>query len=311
MKEFGKNITARIENARKSLGLELVEFWLNQAMGDSGVSLTTAQIKNLIDGSESGVLIHNGKPCFIYIREHSDYTSDRKINPHNPYTLNRVHFSVCRTLDSMVSAGRIKRYQMTIWTNNLYLIDCRGRDGMEVKLLPCKNCLEKLNYQGYQELGFLSPTRVKSLQNEIVSDFDAKIAASYLREHDQGFKQLRNLVKNRKLRQYYEPTGYPKGWRYISEHYRRKANFTCESKGGTRGCGVNLREPQHQYLTDCHHINGDKNDCRHENLQCLCKECHAKEHGHYNPPEYVLEKIRKIRSEQMLHNRFLGKLLNR
>ena len=292
MKKFGKNITARIENVRENLGLEPVEFWLNQAMGDSGVSLTTARIKILIDGSKSGVLIHNGKPCFVYIREHSDYTGDRKINPHDPYTLNRVHFSVCRTLDNMVSAGRIKRYQMTIWTNNLYLIDCRGRDGMEVKLLPCKHCLEKLNYQGYRELSFLfpDPAVVKSLQDKIVSDFDAKVAAPYLREHDQGFKQLRNLAKNSELRQSYELTKYPKGWRYISEHYRRKANFTCES------CGVNLREPQHQYLTDCHHINGVKPDWK-ENLQCLCKECHAKEHWHYNPSD--LEKIRKIRSEQM------------
>ena len=88
----------------------------------------------------------------------------------------------------------------------------------------------------------------------------------------------------------FEPASYPQNWAVISYSYRKRKNFTCEE------CGVNLASYPH--LTDCHHINGVKSDCRDENLRCLCKECHQKRDTHYKVSEEDLAIAREERQKQ-------------
>lgn len=71
------------------------------------------------------------------------------------------------------------------------------------------------------------------------------------------------------------PSDYPKNWKDISSAFREKCKYKCAD------CGVDCSA--HSRLLDVHHLNGVKNNCRPENLRCLCKDCHAKQdfHSHY------------------------------
>ncbi|MGR3913331.1 MAG: HNH endonuclease [Gammaproteobacteria bacterium] len=87
-----------------------------------------------------------------------------------------------------------------------------------------------------------------------------------------------------------EPSGYPKNWREISAAFRKQRNYTCHD------CGVCCEK--HPGLTDAHHLNGDKSNCAPENLRCLCKHHHAKQHSHYKIKESKLQKLHRLWDEQ-------------
>jgi 5-methylcytosine-specific restriction endonuclease McrA len=76
---------------------------------------------------------------------------------------------------------------------------------------------------------------------------------------------------------------YPENWERISSELKRQLGYYCQL------CERVLGEKNKRFL-HVHHINGLKNDCRVENLQCLCIECHAKQHNHENirnSPDYA------------------------
>jgi len=87
-----------------------------------------------------------------------------------------------------------------------------------------------------------------------------------------------------------EPSGYPKDWPEISAEFRKQRNYTCHD------CGVCCEK--FPGLTDAHHLNSDKSNCEHENLQCLCKYHHAKRHSHYPVKESDKQKLRRLWDEQ-------------
>lgn len=99
-----------------------------------------------------------------------------------------------------------------------------------------------------------------------------------------------------------QPSSYPKNWTKISNAYRKYRGYICEI------CGVNCSA--HPELTDAHHKNGVKEDCRYENLECLCKYHHAELHPHYRKivkekdPE-VFRKLEKLWEEQNIpHDKY-------
>ncbi len=91
-----------------------------------------------------------------------------------------------------------------------------------------------------------------------------------------------------------QPSGYPKNWNDISAAFRKERGYKCAV------CDVDCSA--HPYLTDAHHLNGDKNDCRYENLQCLCKYHHAKQefHSHYKVKESDFQVLKKLWSDQKI-----------
>lgn len=100
-----------------------------------------------------------------------------------------------------------------------------------------------------------------------------------------------NFFKDMKITT--QPSGYPENWSEISEAFRKKCEYICAI------CGVDCST--HSYLTDAHHLNSDKSDCRDTNLQCLCKFHHAQQHSHYKIKENDLQSLQKLWEDQGIH----------
>ena len=226
----------------------------------------------------SGLLIQDGRPVFAYIRDHIGHFAD------SPYDRKRIHFTVCQTLTQMKTAGRWERYQVTNRDDNRYLVDVSiGWNNSKerlVTLYPCQFCLGRV---GYRCFDYMTMTQKQRLA--IVESFDAKTALDLLWQHFDIFRQQVGS-----LRLATSPAGYAVNHGEISRAYRTAKNFVCEE------CRVNLkRSPR---LADAHHIDGNKRNNRDENLLCLCKLCHKKEHPHYPVKESDRREIEKARKQQ-------------
>ncbi len=219
----------------------------------------------------SDLLVHEGRPVFAYIRDHTD-----RVPPYVPKKCKKVHIAVCDTLFTMKELGRLEsRYRVTNSVSNRYLIDIAagGRKSTEitVDLHPCQNCLTLLAYQGFDA------TDSSKDRMAIVNAFDAKQAHKDLSRHFETYAKEVSRLRPATL-----GTGYPKNWRAISLRFRRTKQFTCEE------CGV-----YGSRITETHHKDGDKSNVRHNNLQCLCMKCHSKKHSHYEVSEEEMEIIRR------------------
>lgn len=209
---------------------------------------------------ESGLLVHNGLPVFVYIRDHTLgghlHIGDRR----------RIHFAVCSTLKSMRQQGRFARYRRTNRDNDLYLIDTPNIPvEEEVPLWPCQNCLKLLNYQCFNSV------YNDVIKRSIMENFKAKTAFNLLRQHFEIFRTQVSGMKGAGL-----PTGYSKKWGQIARIIKKNKNYQCEE------CGGDFRW-NHSGL-DVHHIDHDKSNDVDNNLRCLCKSCHSKLHPHYRIP---------------------------
>lgn len=224
--------------------------------------------KEIKDGLQhpDGWLTYKGQPVFVYIRDHTGFASVYS----DPLNLNRVHFTFCTTLIKMEKEGRFEsRYRATNRADNKYLIDIADGWGhkskeVSVPLYPCRNCLSQSGYRCF------SGNRPEKKQR-IVETFDAKEAIDFIKQHLDS-RRLQDRASG--LRPDTAPAGYARNQSAVSLAYRKEKGFTCEK------CGVNLRDKPR--LIDAHHKDSDKRNNTYDNLQCLCKLCHAEEHNHYH-----------------------------
>ena len=272
MEKFGDNITRQLKKIREELGLPPADFVIPHPRVEEWIQ--SGDLRELFD-EESGLLVRNGVPVFVYIRDHLVGAFPL----HDPEGLKKIHFTPCRTLKDMERRGKYGRYQLTNRDDNKYTIETQGRKERDVRLYPCQNCLDKLRYKGFSYNGMSLLKR-----QIIVRRFDAKESIGYVGEHFRAFTAGQ--------RRDFEPAGYPRNWPKISGYYRKRKGFICEDED----CGVNLARYPH--LTDCHHENGIKSDCRDENLCCLCKECHKKRDPHLIVTKEDLAIISEERQKQ-------------
>lgn len=273
-------ITAALENILRRLGIGPAEFQLPAPppRPDMDFNKDADGLSALMRlfHEESGLLIRNGRPVFVYIPDHvTAYKLREKYN--------RVHFTVCQTLKEMEGKGRLKsRYRATERDDNLYRIDIGGRKEKETKLLPCQHCLFESRYPGFPD--FMSRGNTQE-RGEAANRFDAKEAFKFLRRCFEEFHSVADVLQSAAI-----STDYPRNWGGISRKIREERNYTCDE------CGVCLKE--HPSLVDVHHDDENKANVERENLQVLCKEHHAQKHPHYRISESVLRIIQEARRAQ-------------
>jgi len=274
-------IGGKLQEIRKRVGGEYKTFIPRPFYERVEVELEEKDIQSLFH--PSGLLVKDNQPVFAYIRDHTvGVFSD------DPHERRKVHFFSCSTLTQMKRSGRYEsRYRVTNRDDNKYLVDIprwgRGSKEILADLYPCQNCLNGVRYRGFS----FSASGEK--KRRIIESFDAKEAMPVLRQRLDSFRR-----QTRSLRSAAGRTDYPSNWRDISYRYRASKKFICGK------CGVDLSRRNLQGLTDTDHIDGDKRNNKYENLQCLCKICHAEKHPHYKVPSAARKTIEQARESQGL-----------
>ena len=271
--DFSKHVG--LNQLRQNMGAELIswnsgEDWksinIDEILITTGIEIPPDEI----EPADDGTLEYEGRKVVVYIRDQyapSDATREQ---------LCKFHVADCVTLQEMRRSNRYERYVVTNRTDGKFIVNFLAEswyrdkeEEVERRLYVCKNCLRRLNYNGYKSYyGYQK-------KNEIRESFD-------LREF---FERYGSQITR-------EPTHtdltaplntYPPNWDQISYKYRLKQKWKCEE------CGVNLRFRNRQKFLHVHHINGQKHDNNDKNLLSLCIGCHANKPQHHqlrSHPDY-------------------------
>lgn len=265
-------IAGRLQSLRESVGAQMAEFRPNRFQ-IVDVVIPASEVEALF--SPSGLLVRDNRPVFAYIRDHTEKSLGEW---EGPRAMKKLHFAVCEALLEMKAQGHFDRYRVTNATGDKYAVDVREGE-REVPLYPCQYCLGKV---GYRCFSYKHTPRAKRL--EIVHEFNSQEAMDMLW---QWFDFFRQEVSN--LRTAHSPTGYPDNWPRVARAFKQQAGWQCDS------CGASLSHAKH--LLDVHHVNGDKRNNSDDNLRCLCKDCHSKEHHHYHVSHGDLQTIKQARRQ--------------
>ncbi len=175
----------------------------------------------------------------------------------------KIHLGKCSTIKRMIEQKEFFKYH----ANNRYdhIRQVLAKDGeQQAPLKMCRVCLKQ-----FESVSWWRRTKM-------TNDFDFK---KFFEKKIGGFS---NPPKSDTA----PADDYPKGWGEIRRNHLDGADCTCEC------CGLKLRGKKG--CMDVHHINKMKSDCRPENLQALCKICHAAQphHGHMPADMPLLSELR-------------------
>ncbi len=263
--DFSKHVG--LNQLRQNMGTELIswnsgEEWnsinIDKVLVTTGIEITPDKIEYADDGT----LEYGGQKLVVYIRDQyvpSDATREE---------LPKFHVADCVALQEMRKLNRYDRYVVTYRRDGKFIVNFLRdkKQEIECRLYVCKNCLDRLNYNGYRRHGY-------SGRNAIRDHFNLR---AFFEKYDSQITR--------------EPTHtditapvntYPPNWEQISYRYKEKRNWKCEE------CGVNLKD-ERKFL-HVHHINGQKNDSNEKNFLALCIGCHANKPQHHqlrSDPDY-------------------------
>lgn len=179
----------------------------------------------------------------------------------------KFHIAWCRTLDNMTRNNRFERYVLSRKPSEYFDIEAHERDPEiarlkgerhkvdDVRLYPCKNCMDLLSYKGY------SRKWSTDAKNDSVEDFRIK---NFLDENDGNLTVMRHLPATDAAN---APSGaYTAYFPEISRSTREKAEWKCSK------CAIDMTDRKDGLHV--HHINGVKSDNSPTNLKVLCALCH-------------------------------------
>jgi len=210
-----------------------------------GLDVESSEIKVHSDST----LLYKEKRVLVHIRDATG---------HEP----RFHLSNCITLVDMRNKGRFEKYVVSERDDGYFHVRFNSGNLEQRKLSVCQNCLNELSWDGFSLENDRS-LRQDSVRNFSIKDFYKKYPRSL-------FKNVpRNDVVTAPI------NNYPENWAVIAGELKRQLGYFCQS------CNLVIGEEYKKYL-HVHHINGMKNDCRVENLKCLCISCHSDQHQHEN-----------------------------
>lgn len=204
----------------------------------------------------NGLLSVDGRQVLLYI---PDQFKPVDVVKESPEQGKRFHVADCKTLADMRAKGRFDRYVVTNDLDGNFAISGTNSSGQPAqlvsRLLVCKNCLEKLNFQNYC---------YEARRNAIWRSFDIAI---FFETYSTSFIHLPRRLSSHSL-----VDEYTQDWADISANVRQRCGFVCNE------CGVNLSE--YRQLLHVHHVNGVKADNAASNLRALCVDCHRKQPLH-------------------------------
>jgi 5-methylcytosine-specific restriction endonuclease McrA len=203
----------------------------------------------------------------------------------------RFHFTWCKTLEDMTIKKRFARYVLSRSKSSLFSVEAKERDPDQITLLgechvlsdirlaPCKHCLDQLMYHGY------SKRQSKSEKEMAVRNFSLQ---TYLDENDGTLSVMKFMPKHTDKTM--PRGGYTSDFPSISTNLRAKAAWKCS------GCKVDMSRMKKGLHV--HHINGVTGDNSISNLQVLCALCH-KNVDHFHANMHVFQDVERF----ILNNR--------
>lgn len=204
---------------------------------------------------KNGLMSYKGERVIIYIRDQANYSKNFK----SEY---RFHITWCSTLSTKEANGTFEKYVVSTRTDGKFKVNIMGNNGVESTfkdLMVCKNCLKKLDYNGYR-------SATKSQKREIFKNF--KIA-DFLKEYKNDISS--EIMQKPTYNEETAPlNNYSARWSVISKKLKGRKNY-CEE------CHKIFKNDT---IVHVHHINGLKNDNSPSNLSVLCADCHIKHHNH-------------------------------
>jgi hypothetical protein len=201
-----------------------------------------------------GTLSYKDRRVLLYIRDISQYGGN--------YSDPRFHFADCVTLRTMRANLRFSRFVIASRDDGLFQLHYIDSDRRTERTLDaCQNCLERLNYKGFQR-GKPADVRRAAVQRFSIADFFSAYP-----------KTLHYSMPTHTDRT--APTNdYSSDFSQVSRGYRDKISWICET------CGIPLSKDLTRRYLHVHHINGLKNENGEANLKAVCVHCHALEPSH-------------------------------
>jgi len=261
MKSINFLITKEFQSLFASMNTEIIKDWKTTGWKKlNSEELEIMQSKGLDVGifdenlilSENGMFLYKGKKVVVYIRDQRNYS---KYNT-SEY---KFHITDCSTLQTMKANNRYNsRYVVSDRKDGKFIVNLENKItgqkfvNQEKELKVCKNCLKKLEYDGY-------PFNTNAYSSFNIKEF---------------FKKNNNKLK--KLPIYNQNTApiskYPENWKKISQSIKEINDWCCKE------CDINLKK--NRKFLHVHHKDGNPANNNLSNLEALCIACHAKEFNH-------------------------------